>query len=63
MTKKRAEPLERNRVSVSLPDRDYETLAQRAKEAQLPIATYTRLLILRQMAVIAPPALRGGSKG
>jgi hypothetical protein len=63
MTKKRVEPIERNRVNVSFSNRDYETLSKRAKEEQLPITTYARLLILRQMALAASPALRSGSKG
>lgn len=63
MTKKRVESpsVERNRVSVTFSDRDYETLTQKAKEERLPIATYTRQLILRQLAPIAS-GLRG-SKG
>lgn len=62
MAKKRVEsaPSQRNRVNVSFSDRDYETLAKRAQEEQLPITTYAKLLIRRQMALLA---LRGGSKG
>ena len=64
MAKKRVESpsTERNRVSVNFNDRDYETLTQRAKEERLPIATYTRRLILLQLAPTAS-GLRGGSKG
>lgn len=52
MAKKRVPaPVERkNRVMLSFSDRDYEFLVQKATEARLPIATYARLLILRQVA-------------
>jgi len=58
MAKKRVEPpVERkNRVMLSFSDRDYATLAQKAKEARLPVATYARLLVLGQVAPIASQA-------
>jgi hypothetical protein len=37
-------------MMLTFDDRDYSTLKQRAKEEQRPIATYARLLILRQLA-------------
>lgn len=43
----------KNRVMLSFSDGDYETLAQKAREARLPIATYARLLILGQVAPLA----------
>jgi hypothetical protein len=61
MAKKRVPaPVERkNRVMLSFNDRDFETLSQRAKEARLPTATYARLLIVGQLAPVAPRAKAG----
>jgi hypothetical protein len=58
MAKKRVPaPVERkNRVMLSFGDRDYETLAKKARELRLPIATYARLLILNQLAPVASQA-------
>lgn len=39
-----------NRVMLSFSDRDYEILAQKAKEERLPVATFARLLVLKQVA-------------
>jgi hypothetical protein len=59
MAKKRVEavPVKRkNRVMLSFSDRDFETLARKAKEARLPVSTYARLLVLGQVAPIASQA-------
>jgi hypothetical protein len=51
MAKKNGEPapVERNRVNITFSDRDFASLAKKAKEEQLPVTTYARLLILRQL--------------
>ena len=57
MPKKRSvtpPPERKNRVMLSFSDKDYETLAEKAKAAHLPIATYARLLILDKVSPSAP---------
>jgi hypothetical protein len=38
-----------NRVMVSFSDHDYASLEKEAKAARLPVATYARILIARQL--------------
>jgi hypothetical protein len=68
MAKKRVKPapVERkkrngelgNRVMVSFSDPDYATLAQEAKDAGLPVATYARLIVNRRHQAPAGSASR-----
>lgn len=54
MAKKRADsaPMKREgRVMLSFEADDYSTLKRQAKEAKLAIATYARILCLKQMAI------------
>lgn len=50
MATKKHESKERNRVNITFDDGDYATLKKKAKEEKLPVTTYARLLIVRQLS-------------
>lgn len=56
MAKTRVKPAlvkRKNRVLLSLNDRDHKSLAQMALEARLPIATFAKHLVLKQLPAVA----------
>lgn len=53
MATKKREPAERNRVNITFSEGDYATLEKKAKEENLPVTTYARILILRQLTPTA----------
>lgn len=61
MAKKRDESATRERkrvrktrIMLSFSTHDYEMLLQDAEEAQLPIATFARIVVLRRQRQVAP---------